>query len=400
MLTLEGLKSPAIRFLFLLLVSILLFSMAVPIVAQDDAPVINKVNLDISCFDADGNEVNSGLGTLTEGGSPTILLKDEATTQECARLAVQLLLSQIDDQVIAQMFGGTSSTTADPVPEETPAPPDEEANTIELGTPADPVINFARECDNREATTNGVRITAELPSGSYRVILLPVRFQTFDPILFVDSGSERVCSSESSLAREYVVDFSRADIGSQVYGNASGGAIEFDVEGNATQLSPIEIIVGGQDRSDRGASGDFILILEGARLSPQANTHVYSVTMTNSLFESDSPFGVVVLGVDDILDPSLSAVAQLSANEAVALYECEDAGGSCDSDARRTLEGTSVVEAAVRTVQGDDRDAAILKLPGSYLALGVQEVSYYVTELQDDTTSREEYVIVFYGGID
>jgi hypothetical protein len=112
------------------------------------------------------------------------------------------------------------------------------------------------------------------------------------------------------------------------------------------------------------------------------------------------PFGAVMLGVTEVMDPNLSAQAYISDTETALLFECEDAGSNCASDARRSLQGTSVVEAAVRTIRGDDLDADILKQPGAYLAQGVQEVSFFATEAQDDTLSREEYVIVFYGGIE
>lgn len=375
-----------------------------PAQAQDSGDV-NKVSIEISCDNADGDEVNSGLGNLTVGDDPTILLKDDTTAAACAGLGAQLLLSQLDDDMIAELIsnlgidvdlgGGDTGGSGDSDDTGGNAVP-----LINIGTPIDPADNLVRECDNREATNNGVRIQAFLPSGSYRVVLVPAKFQNFDPILFVDSGDERICSSESNLAREYVMDFSRIGVGGQIYGHNSGGVLEFDVSGSSTDLSPVDIIVGGQDRSDAGTSGEFVLIIEGARLSPQANQHVYAVSMSESLFSSDTPLAVITMGIDEVTDPHLTA-GVFSGNEFITLFECEDAGAECDSDNRfDSLEGSSVVEAAVRTVSGDDLDAAIVKQPGAYLAQGVQNVSFIVSEVQDDTLSREEYVIVFYGGID
>lgn len=399
------------RWVFLLGMMLLALPM-VSVHAQDGQ--IDKAIVDLTCVDGDGVEVNAGLGKLTVGEDPVIVFKDDDTAIDCAALGVEILLSQLDDATIAALFGDRVGAAPTPVePDDTrdestdgddAATTDDtiviigdEPPTVALGTPIEPAENYARECDNAQRTDNGLLIRAFLPAGSYRAVLLPVRFQSFDPIMFVDTGTQRVCNSENNLAREYVVDFTRAGIGSQVYGHNSGSVIEFDVvEGSD---DPVEFIFGGQTGATAGASGEFVLILEGARLTPQANQHVYNVTMTDSLFSSDTPFGVITLGIEDVLNPNVQAGVYID-DAFNLLFECEDSGGACESDNGQSLQGTSIVEAAVRTIQGDDLDAAMLKLPGAYLAQGVQEVSFVVSEVNDDTVSREEYVIVFYGGID
>ncbi|MEL6268978.1 MAG: hypothetical protein AAFR22_04135, partial [Chloroflexota bacterium] len=177
------------------------------------------------------------------------------------------------------------------------------------GQPINPSADFTGECDNRTATTNGVNVTAFLPAGDYRVTLLPARFQTFDPILFVDTGTEAICSSESAAAREYVVDFTQAAIGRQVYGHNSGGVLEFTVPGTANDLTPVEILFGGQDRSDTGTTGEFVLIIEGARLTLGANEHFYNVTITESMFAADTPLAAMMLGSITSLTPSIMAAS-------------------------------------------------------------------------------------------
>lgn len=398
------------RWLFLIL--ILLFTLPMLSVQAQDNP-IDKVIVDITCVDADGGEVNAGLGKLTVNDAPVVVFKDDATATECVSLGVQVLLSQLDDATITQLFSdlveidtSTPTSSDEDVDSGEESVDSSEENTVkiigaeptivELGTPVEPAANYSRECDNDQITNNALRVQASLPAGSYRAVLLPVRFQTFDPIMFIDTGTRRVCNSESNLAREYVVDFSRAGIGSQVYGHNSGSVIEFSVAEDSDK--PVEIIFGGQADSTAGESGEFVLILEGARLTPQMNQHTYDVTITDSLFLSDSPLSVVALGVDDVMNPNLKAGVFID-DEFNMLFECEDSSSACDSDNQQTLRGTSIVEAGVRTVQGDDLDAALLKPPGAYLAMGVQEVSFVVSEAQDDTLSREEYVMVFYGGL-
>lgn len=398
------------RGLFLLL--ILLFALPMRSIQAQENP-IDKVIVEITCVDADGAEVNAGLGKLTVNADPVVVLKDDATAADCVSLGAQVLLSQLDEATITRLLDdrvavdvatGTASPESTDNSEETGASSEEntvkiigaEPTIVELGTPVEPAANYTRECDNNRLTDNAVRIRASLPAGDYRAVLLPVRFQTFDPIMFIDTGARRVCNADSNLAREYVVDFSRAGIGSQVYGHNSGSVIEFSVAEDATQ--PVEIIFGGQANSSAGKSGEFVLILEGARLTPQVNQHIYNVTMTDSLFSSDTPFSVIALGVDDVMNPNLKAGVFID-DVFNQLFECEDSGGACNSDNQQTLRGTSIVEAGVRTVQGDDQDAVVVKPPGAYLAMGAQAVSFVVSEVQDDTLSREEYVIVFYGGL-
>ncbi len=313
---------------------------------------------------------------------------------------------------LAGLGSGNGGGAEDPNAETEPADPQiaaagyvNPANTP--GSPLGPAANVQESCVPRTAsgnapatqTNNGVRLRAFLPSGSYKATLLPVRFQTFDPILFVVTSEEGVCVTESDAAREYVVDFSRAGIGGQVFGHRSGGVLEFDVPGSSTELSQVDIFVGGTDGADAGITGEFVLVVEGARLTASNNQHIYNVSITESMFESDVPLGVMVLGKSDVLDPNLQAGAFTSATDFVPLFVCEDGGtAECQSDARGSLEGTSVVEAAVGTTRGDDRDAAILAQPSAFLAGGIVDVSYVVSQ-QNGTPVRDEYVIVFYGGI-
>jgi hypothetical protein len=91
--------------------------------------------------------------------------------------------------------------------------------------PTNPLEDISLECEDRETLSNGLRVRATLPPGTYRVVLLPVRFQILDPMLIVSTETETSCNTSSSLARGYVADFSRADIGVQVYGNQSGGVM-------------------------------------------------------------------------------------------------------------------------------------------------------------------------------
>lgn len=313
--------------------------------------------------------------------------------------------------------GDVVDTTNDPMP--TPVPPVEEdtrspffANNT-VGQPIEPQPNFEETCSEirasndgpRTSTTNAFRITTFLPGGTYTAILLPARFQNFDPMLVVYAGTPEsgdvsgFCVPESANAREYVVDFSRGGIGSQVFGHISGGVLEFVVPGGSTEVTPVEILVGGQDGSSAGISGEFVLIIEGARLTSGISEHVFNVSITNSLIDSDQPFGVIAMGVSDILDPNLQAGVYTSSDTFEVIFECEDAGQiDCSSDASESMEGASVVEAAVRTVRGDDRDAAILVRPSVFLDRGVQEVSYIISQ-QNGAPSRDEYIIAFYGAL-
>jgi len=416
----QSLQKPS----FFLILSLMFLVGIFPAYTQDNEQ-INKVIVEVTCVNADGSEVNAGLGTLTVDSEPMIILKDDVTAEECATLGAEVLLSQLDDETIANLLGvdlppaedsqpvnteddesatnenkSTTSTEDNEVatPEnnetiETPTP------IIQLGVPTNPAENIMYECENLETTGNAFRIHTMLPAGNYRVVLAAARFQTFDPLLLVKTNDEWMCSSEAPIVREYVVDFSRADIGNQVYGHNSGGAIEFNVAGSATDLSPVEIIVGGQNNSDAGTSGDFLLILEGAELSSQVQEHIYNVTLTESLSLSDTPLSVITLGIEDSMNPNLTAGIYID-ELFIKFFECEDSNADCDSDNGRTLAGSSVVEAGVRTVAGDDLDAVLVKQPEDYLQQGIQEVSFIVSEANDNTSVREEYVIVFYGGIE
>lgn len=283
-----------------------------------------------------------------------------------------------------------------------------------FGTPIGPAANFEGSCtavdasggSPRVTTENAFQVTTYLPGGEYRAILLPVQFATFDPILFVnaptpDSDSlTGFCSAGSAAAREYVVDFSQGGIGRQVFGHVSGGVLEFVVPGGSTEVSPVEILVGGQDDSDAGVSGEFILIIEGARLTATVPEHVYNVTITDSLIESNAQLGVIAMGVNEGLDLNLRAGVYTASDVFEVVFTCEDAGDvDCQSDARNSLAGATVVEAAVRTVRGTDTDAAILVEPIIFLDRGIQDVSYVVSQ-SFGTPSREEYVIAFYGRIE
>ena len=261
--------------------------------------------------------------------------------------------------------------------------------------PVDPAQNMALECSDRTTTSNGFVVTTFLPGGTYRATLLTSSFQTFDPLLIVSTEDDALCSVESRGAREYVVDLSQGGISQQVFGHLSGGQIEFEVPGSPSELNTIDLVIGGQDDS-RGISGEFLLIIEGVRLTPQLDAHYYGVTITDSIFNSDVPFGAAVLGVNESFDPFLIA-GKVVNDEPISLFECEDAGRrNCDWE--RALTGSSVVEAAVRTVRADEFDSAILTRPGVFLREGLQEVFFYVTSNRD-ILGREEYVIIFSGGV-
>lgn len=399
----------SVRRLIILIAIVLIKILVLPVVAQSDQ--IDRVTVQITCSNADGATLSSGIASMQIGESPDIALRDNDTSvSTCARLAIEVLMQHIDVDDYLQLLRDSdmpvSLATATPVPTITTEPSTTPEPTLAADVeptpmpPTGPLDDIALECENREALSNGLRVQAMLPPGNYRVVLLPVRFQILDPMLVVDTGVERICNTESALARGYVADFSRAEIGIQVYGNQSGNSVDFEILGDPDSLNPVDMILGGRDRSDVGINGDFILLLEGARLTPQVREHSFTIGINESMYNADRPLGVVVLGVSDSLDPNLRAEMRSESGAPLLLYSCEDAGqAECFSDARGSLAGSSVVEAAVRTVRGDDLDAAIVQNPSLFLAQGVQEVTYVVSEVQDQTIGREEYIIAFYGGI-
>jgi hypothetical protein len=399
------------------LVTVLGVAFLLPTYAQEgDGDDVAEATIQITCLNANGEEVNSGIGTATSDDA-TLILTDRATSEDCTMLGAQLFLSSLSPQALAELgigidSGGSRPTPPSTNPENPPLVPAGGATYVSSantpGQPVGPAQDISSNCSSAgvsnqqviASSDNAIRINAFLPAGNYKAILLPVRFQTFDPILFVTvnpPGSGQ-CSIETSAAREYVLDFSRAGISRQVFGHVSGGSLEFSIPPNSPGLTPVEILVGGQAEADGQTSGEFMLLIEGAKLTPTAGEHIYNLSITNSMLNADNPLGAIVLGVSDFLDPNLQAGYYQDESTFIPVFACEDAGGSCQSDALGSLDSSSVVEAQVRTINGDDRDAAIVAQPSTYLRSGIQEVSYIVSQVNGQPLN-EEYVIVFVGGV-
>lgn len=419
------------RVVLFTVLGVMLAVFSAPIYGQDET--VTTIEVEITCYNEAGELINTGLGTISidENGEGTLLFTEPELAEQCVDLSLQLLEggstggNQDDtsepetvegdsgdgdndptEEGIGSLFsgagiGGDTDADADaPEPEE---PQVEEPETVDepstFGSPVDASRNFGIECGESEISTdNAFRFTAFLPEGEYTASLFTMEFQTFDPLLVIGIGDQYSCFTESTAIREYVVDFSQGGIGGQVFGHRSGGLIEFEIANNPDGVTPVEFIIGGQNGS-AGTSGEFMFILEGARLTPQRSVHLYSLTITESLFESDAPLSVIMMGVNDTLDPHLTAATFDDNDELVPLYICEDAGSACDSDVDQSLAESSVVEAAVRTVRADDQDAAIVAQPGAYLANGVQTIYFFASQDRQQVTTREEYILVVHGGL-
>jgi S1-C subfamily serine protease len=341
----------------------------------------------------------SGGLAQTEDGSPFGIVTGIITAGE-SRPAVILpfdfLLRVADgDVTVAECLGETddSAQGESQQPQSTPGPV--QSTVIVLPqSPVGPFENVALRCGSEGATDSAFTVTALLAPGSYRATLIGM--QQFDPLLAVDG----VCTPDNSAAREYVADFSRAGTGTgPVYGTARSTQIEFQVPATEQGASAVQFTIGGQD----GSAGEFIFILEGAKLSAQLNANPYSIALTDSLASSEIALNAYMLGVSDNLDPALVA-GQLGESAfnpfefpAGSPIACGNAGSECWGD-NASLVDSSVVEAGANNYRGESADAMLSFDLYTLLSSGVNRIDLLATS-STPVVTRQEYLFVLTGGI-
>jgi hypothetical protein len=182
-------------------------------------------------------------------------------------------------------------------------------------------------CDNGASFDNGVEVIVNQMRSGFTYTATAVGIGGFDPVLAVlDESGSGLCSDDASEASRYAANLPTAG---QVSASGLSSQVTFDQNSSET-FADISLVVGGFGNS----SGEFLLILEGMAVSPDADGagDIFSVRLTPGMVDSGVPLTLYMItrgqsGVDPLIrqvDSDLNPVTDSSGIE----ISCDDAGNA------------------------------------------------------------------------
>jgi hypothetical protein len=282
---------------------------------------------------------------------------------------------------------GTTNTV---VPTSTPLP------QTNLGSlPA----GFSVTCDNGASFDNGVEVIVNQMRSGFTYTATAVGIGGFDPVLAVlDDSGTGLCSDDEAGASRYSANLPTTG---QVPGSGLSAQVAFD-QNSAETFADVSLVVGGFGNT----SGEFLLILEGMGVTPEADGagDVFSVRVTPGMVASGVPMTLYMItrgqsGVDPYMyqtDPDFNILPDRSGVPVV----CDDAGNASLCYGQSSNLSSSSVTINTGTLPGWDYDS-MLTLPLGDLQLSNDpDFNFYnfvMTSYQQQ--SAGQYLLVFHIGM-
>ncbi|MEO8610077.1 MAG: hypothetical protein ABI690_19440 [Chloroflexota bacterium] len=251
-------------------------------------------------------------------------------------------------------------------------------------------------CLDGTAITNGAEIVLYMARGT-TYTATAIGMGDFDPIIAVQTPDGKFeCFDDTPAASNY-----SANLPTTGFIRKADSSAQVEISQNSEDYANIAVIVGGFE----GASGQFVLVVEGTEVSPDDGLgDGYAVRISPNLISSGVPLSVYMLGVQDALDPFLQMV---NADGSPILLrdgtpvECDDAGDpSICSGKSRSLVGSFVTGAGNRQVKGRE-GSAMLTIPidgfDPNADVNVSFLNFALTSYEQQSIG--DYLVVFHIGV-
>lgn len=241
-------------------------------------------------------------------------------------------------------------------------------------------------CPDGQRILNGAEILVNIRSGFIYTATV-VGIDGFNPVMAIaDRNSVLSCADNSVEAERY-----SADLPTTGFVPASTFSAQLPFSHTNEGFENISVIVG----SANGASGEFVLIIEGASVtSRDGDGDLFYVRVTENMIAADADTTVYMLAVGDRLDSYLRVVN--SNNETITGFECNDAGTATCQQASSSMAASYVSRTRGRQTTPNSLNAMVgLPLPGATLDLtGGFYISFLMSSPNLQTTG--DYVAAFH----
>jgi hypothetical protein len=350
--------------------------------------VLYQTDAEISPGNSGGLVVNVGGGIV---GIPTSVVTEQETGGRLggvlpfgAVLALEEAEAEsgrsLADAAAANPGSDGSSTTPDTVPENTTR--DGFAESISV------------TCPNDVEVINGVPITVRRmqPGSVYTATVLGMG--GFDPVIGVlgPDGNVSTCSDDEAAADDYAVNLPST-------GPVNGGERDSQVAftHNSPRPADVTLVVGGYD----GASGHFVVIIEGMDVSPtDLDGDQIQVSVTRAMADSEAFLTVYMVAQDNELDPLMVMRNEFD----IDIYDVDDELLHCDdagnddrcwgfSESLRPYE----ITLAGTEYSGHTTDALISIDPFGAADSGFPFLTYVLRSYESETEG--DYIIVIHTGL-
>ncbi|MBE2266941.1 MAG: hypothetical protein IAE80_01830 [Anaerolinea sp.] len=251
------------------------------------------------------------------------------------------------------------------------------------------------DCDDGTSISNGVEFQlANLVAGeTYRVTAIGLN--GFDTVMaVVDGDGNGLCNDDAEDAEGYAVDLPTTGA---VEASSLSSQITFEnTSSSKRETAAFSVVVGGFG----GASGEFVLIVEGMTLT-EGEDEGYDpvgVGINDAMVASEVPLSVYMISASSALDPAIymvNADGDIVEDADGNPVFCDDAGNEelCFNTGA-SLDGSSVTLSRGE-LQANDFDA-LLALPFGEDASGIY-VNYLLTSYEQQ--GQGDYVVVFHAGV-
>ncbi|MDX2137910.1 MAG: serine protease [Chloroflexota bacterium] len=250
---------------------------------------------------------------------------------------------------------------------------------------------------------NGAKVTiVQMRSGfDYTATVIPIG--DFDPLLFAYSpdAEDGVCNDDSDRASDYQLvlpstgEVPASNLASQV-------VFRQPIDG----LANMELIVGGLN----GQSGEFVLMIEGMGVTNADGAgDPFFLHMTQSVVDSGNAVFVYQIGIENSLDPALSAVTFNSDTDSFNTLTdgnddplfCDNAGNSrsCWGFGGETLLSGFAVFNGRNNFVADERDAMMAISPAAAAEAGFAPMLFLLNRSPGSNASGQ-YISLWHITID